>query len=179
MVHCSVEKKLTRRRIKQLWSLSGTHTPIIDACKLIYSPLPCFHWAAVTWPAFQPFNLGMAALPYFRFRTSTQLKVPWLNNLHKRTMSCIVLTRLVNKFGSCCSEIQPAWGNTSPHSDATPNGTIPLEMSKLEMSLSSKKTIWFPLSGHLPRLFKHILEGRVSQSDQYQDCHRNLQEACD
>ena len=28
------------------------------------------------------------------------------------------------------------------HSDATPNGTIPLEMSKLEMSLSSKKTIY-------------------------------------
>ena len=48
--------------------------------------------------------------------------------------------------------------NTSPHSDATPSGTIPLEMSKLEMLLSSKKTMWFPLSGHLPRLFKHMLE---------------------
>ena len=44
------------------------------------------------------------------------------------------------------------------HSDITPNGTIPLEMSKLEVLLSSKKTIWFPLSDHLPRLFKHILE---------------------
>ena len=38
MVHCSVGKKtLKRRRIKQLWSLSGTHTPIVDAC---YSPGP-------------------------------------------------------------------------------------------------------------------------------------------
>ena len=38
------------------------------------------------------------------------------------------------------------WSTEYISSDATPNGTILLEMSTLETSLSSKMTIWFPLS---------------------------------